>query len=257
MAATYISAGAGQPLVYLHGIGSTGRSWQAQVDYFSKDYLCVGLDLPGYGGTPALADNNFATLSAWLYKTLAENGWEKPILVGNSYGGMIIQEFLYHYPGTASAAVLYGTSPAFGKKDGEWQQNYIRARLEPFANGATMTDMVPEMLKGLTGSGATPAGIAAAKEDILRVSVETFCSSVVTLPLFDRRQNLPHIDIPTLLLVGSEDRNAPPKMMAKTATYIPNAHFTEMIGLGHIAHIENPAIFNAALEAFLQTINNE
>ncbi|MEM7114579.1 MAG: alpha/beta hydrolase [Chloroflexota bacterium] len=254
MTATFISAGSGQPLICLHGIGSTGRAWQAQVDYFSKDYLCVGLDLPGYGGTPALADNNFVALSHWLKETLDENGWENPILVGNSYGGMIIQEFIYHYPRLAKTAVLFGTSPAFGKKDGEWQQNYIRARLEPFENGAKMADLVPDMLKGLTGSKATAAGLAAAKEDILRVSEETFCTSVVTLLLFDRRKNLPNIDIPTLLLVGSEDRNAPPKMMAKTATYIPNSQFVEMDGLGHIAHIENPAVFNAALEHFLQGI---
>lgn len=252
MTATFISAGNGQPLICLHGIGSTGRAWQHQVDYFSKDYLCIGLDLPGYGGTPALADNNFETLSQWLKETLDENGWAQPILVGNSYGGMIIQEFLYLYPGIATAAVLFGTSPAFGKKDGEWQQNYIRARLEPFENGATMADMVPDMIQGLTGSKATAAGIEAAKEDIVRVSVDTFCKSVVTLLLFDRRDNLPNIDIPTLLLVGSEDKNAPSKMMAKTATYIPNAKFTEMDGLGHIAHIEDPDVFNQALEEFLQ-----
>lgn len=255
MSATFISAGAGQPLICLHGIGSTGRAWQAQVDYFSKDFLCIGLDLPGYGGTPALEDNNFETLSHWLKQTLDENGWESPILVGNSYGGMIIQEFLYLYPGVTKAAVLFGTSPAFGKKDGEWQQNYIRARLEPFENGKTMADMVPDMIKGLTGSKATLAGIEAAKEDILRVPVDTFCTSVVTLLLFDQRKNLPNIDIPTLLLVGSEDRNAPPIMMAKTSTFIPNSKFVEMDGLGHIAHIEDPAVFNAALEEFLQSIH--
>lgn len=253
MTATFISAGEGQPLIFLHGIGSTGRAWQQQVDHFSENYLAVGLDLPGYGGTPPLAENNFETLSHWLKETLDENGWIQPILVGNSYGGMIIQEFLYLYPNLTAAAVLFGTSPAFGKKDGEWQQNYIRARLEPFENGATMEELVPDMLKGLTGSKATEAGLKAAAEDIVRVPVETFCTSVVTLLLFDRRKNLPNIDIPTLLLVGSEDRNAPPKMMAKTATYIPNSQFAEMDGLGHIAHIEDPAVFNAELDKFLQT----
>lgn len=251
---TFISSGKGQSLIFLHGIGSTGRVWQAQVDYFSKSYLCVGLDLPGYGGTPALKENNFVELSVWLKQVLDENGWDNPILVGNSYGGMIIQEFVYHYPGIASALVLFGTSPAFGKKDGEWQKNFIQSRLEPFENGKKMADLVPDMLKGLTGSKATPQGLEAARADTLRVSEETFCTSLVTLPLFDRRKNLPNIDVPTLLLVGSEDRNAPPKMMAKTATYIPNSKYVEMDGLGHIAHVENAAVFNAALERFLDDI---
>lgn len=243
-----------QPILFLHGIGSTGASWRGQIEHFSERYLCVGLDLPGYGETPPLSDNNFETLSAWLMETIEANGWNRPILVGNSYGGMIIQEFVYRYPGVAQALVLFGTSPAFGKKDGEWQQNYIRARLEPFEQGKTLIDLAPTAVAGLVGSKATPEGVAAAVADMQQVSDETFKTSVVTLLLFDRRDNLPHIDIPTLLLVGSEDKNAPPRMMAKAATYIPNARFVEMEGLGHIAHIENPAIFNRELEIFLKKL---
>ena len=166
----------------------------------------------------------------------------------------IIQEFVYLYPGVADAIVLFGTSPAFGKKDGEWQQKYIQARLEPFEQGQTMVDMAPNIVKSLVGSKATEAGKQAAEADIKRVPDETFKTSVVTLLLFDRRDNLPNIDIPTLLLVGSEDNNAPSKMMAKTATFIPNSKFVEMEGLGHIAHVENPAVFNIALENFLKSL---
>ena len=86
------------------------------------------------------------------------------------------------------------------------------------------------------------------------MSEEIFRIVVHTLVTFDRRDNLPNVTIPCLVLVGEEDRNAPPKMMAKTATYIPNSTFVEMEGLGHIAHIENPAVFNDALEQFLQEL---
>ena len=252
---TFTQSGSGQPLIFLHGIGSTGVSWQGQLDHFADRYLCIGLDLPGYGGTPALAENNFETLSHWLKETIDQNGWGRPILVGNSYGGMLIQEFIYLYPGIAQAIVLFGTSPAFGKKDGEWQQNYIRARMAPFEQGKTLIDIAPHAVKGLVGSQATADGIAAAVANMQQVSDETFKTAMLTLLLFDRRDNLPHIDIPTLLLVGSEDKNAPPKMMAKTATYIPNSQFVEMEGLGHIAHIENPAVFNSVLEMFLGSVN--
>ncbi|MEM7126053.1 MAG: alpha/beta hydrolase [Chloroflexota bacterium] len=254
MTTTFISAGQGRPLIFLHGIGSTGRTWQHQLEYFSEEYLCIGLDLPGYGGTDVLAENNFETLSHWLKETLDDNGWEQPILVGNSYGGMIIQEFLYMYPDAAYAAVLSGTSPAFGKKDGTWQQNYLRARLEPFDAGATMDDLAPSIVQGIVGPMAIMEGIQAAEADLKSVSEETFRTSVMTLLLFDRRDNLPHIQIPTLLLVGSDDQNAPAKMMAKMATYIPNAKFRELDGLGHIAHIESPALFNHELTQFLRSI---
>lgn len=255
MTATYISAGSGQPIIFLHGIGSTGRSWQAQVDHFGRNYLAIGLDLPSYGGTAALPENSFAGLADWLHALIEEKGWHRPILVGNSYGGMIVQEYLYRHPGIAAAAVLFGTSPAFGKKDGEWQKKFIAARLEPLENGLTMAQMAPDMWKSLAGVNALPEGRDAMLADTANVSEDAYRVAVTTLPTFDRRKNLPNIDIPCLLLVGSEDRNAPPKMMQKTGTYIPNSTYTEMEGLGHVAHIENPPVFNAALETFLQANN--
>jgi len=123
MSASFISAGTGQPIICLHGIGSTAQVWQNQVDYFSKDYQCIALDLPGYGSSDALPKNTFEAISHWLKALIDENSWDSPILVGNSYGGMIIQEFLFHYPTVAKAVVLFGTSPAFGKGDWQWFDN--------------------------------------------------------------------------------------------------------------------------------------
>ena len=251
MTATYISAGSGQPIIFLHGIGSTGRSWQAQVAHFGRNYLAIGLDLPSYGGSDPLPKNSFAALADWLHDLIEENGWFRPILVGNSYGGMIVQEYLYQHPGTAAAAVLFGTSPAFGKKDGEWQKKFIAARLEPLENGLTMAQMAPDMWQSLAGTNALPEGRATMLADTANVTEDAYRTAVMTLPTFDRRKNLPNIDIPCLLLVGSEDRNAPPKMMQKTGTYIPNSTYIEMPRLGHIAHVENPPVFNAALQTFL------
>ncbi len=255
MTATYISAGKGQPLIYLHGIGSTGRVWQGQIDAVPDGYHAIGLDLPGYGGSDPLQENSFAALADWLHARIEENGWDRPILIGNSYGGMIVQEYLMRYPGVAIAAVLFGTSPAFGKKDGEWQKAFIRARLKPLEEGMTMLQMAPKMVDSLAGSAALPEGREAALADISRVSEAAYRTAVITLPTFDRRDNLPNIDIPCLLLVGEEDKNAPSRMMKKTSTYIPGSTFVEMPGLGHIAHIENPTVFNAAVQAFLDENN--
>lgn len=251
MTTTYISDGNGEPLIYLHGIGSTGLCWQGQIDAVADGYHAIGLDLPGYGGSDALPENSFAALADWLHRLIEEKGWDQPILVGNSYGGMIVQEFLYRHPGVAAAVVLFGTSPAFGKKDGEWQKAFVRARLKPLEKGLTMAQMAPKMVQSLTGSAALPEGRAAALADISRVSEHAYRTAVMTLPTFDRRDNLPNIDIPCLLLVGEEDKNAPPRMMKKTSTYIPGSTFVEMPGLGHIAHIEHPAVFNAAVQTFL------
>jgi 3-oxoadipate enol-lactonase len=68
---------------------------------------------------------------------------------------------------------------------------------------------------------------------------------------FDLRHALKEISVPTLLLSGSRDKNAPAPMMAKMATYVPSAIYVELEGVGHLANLERPDEFNAVLWDFL------
>jgi 3-oxoadipate enol-lactonase len=63
---------------------------------------------------------------------------------------------------------------------------------------------------------------------------------------------LKNIAVPTLVLSGSRDNNAPAPMMAKMASYIPAAAYIEIEGAGHLVNLERPAAFNAALDRFLK-----
>jgi 3-oxoadipate enol-lactonase len=69
---------------------------------------------------------------------------------------------------------------------------------------------------------------------------------------FDLRDALKNISVPTLVLSGSKDKNAPAPMMAKMAGYIPSATYVELEGAGHLVNLERPATFNAALDRFLK-----
>jgi pimeloyl-ACP methyl ester carboxylesterase len=248
---TYLEQGTGPPLIFLHGIGVTAVGWRYQLDEFSADYQTIALDLPGYGGSEPLPQVTFPNLARWLHEFLTAQQLEQPILVGNSYGGMIVQEYQALYPGQTRAAVLTGTSPAFGRKEGDWQQKFIRARLAPLDEGKTLADLAPQIVRGLVGSEAIAEGIALAQESMATVSNETFRAAVRCLVEFDRRENLGQIDIPCLLLVGAEDTNAPPAVMEKMAAKIAGASFRCLPRLGHLAHLEDPARFNAELRTFL------
>jgi 3-oxoadipate enol-lactonase len=239
-------------LIFLHGLGSSGRTWAGQLEHFAARYHAIALDLPGYGATAPLPANHFPELADWLHEAIQAHDWQAPALVGTSYGGMILQEYMARYPAGAAAIVLTGTSPAFGRPDGDWQQRYIQARLGPLDAGETLAGLAPQIVAGLVGPGATEAGIAAAIADLAAVPEASFRTSVVTLLEFDQRANLPNLALPTLLLVGEADTNAPPHVMKKMASFIPDAQFQELAGLGHLAHLEDPRRFNAALAAFLE-----
>jgi 3-oxoadipate enol-lactonase len=73
---------------------------------------------------------------------------------------------------------------------------------------------------------------------------------------FDLRAALKNIAVPTLVLSGSRDNNAPAAMMAKTASFIPGARYVELAGVGHLANLERSGEFNAALDGFLKAISS-
>jgi 3-oxoadipate enol-lactonase len=239
-------------LVFLHGIGGAGRGWRGQFDTFGDRYHAVAWDMPGYGGSAPLEDFSIATLADALADFLQQVGATKPCLVGHSIGGMIVQQLLVKEPRIASAVVLAQTSPAFGRPDGDWQKTFIEARLGPLDRGETMASLAPSLVANLVGDDPDPEGIELARDCMAAVREQSYRASMLALMGFDLRGALKNISAPTLVLSGSKDNNAPAAMMAKMATHIPSASYVELEGVGHLANLERPAAFNAALDRFLR-----
>ena len=80
----------------------------------------------------------------------------------------------------------------------------------------------------------------------------TYRAAVAALVAFDRRANLPHIAVPTLVVTGAHDRTAAPEVARKMAEHIPAAACHILPGAGHLLNIEQPTAFNTALLTFLQ-----
>ncbi|WP_315831308.1 alpha/beta hydrolase [Bradyrhizobium prioriisuperbiae] len=241
------------PLVFLHGIGGAARAWRAQLQHFGDRFFALAWDMPGYGGSAPLTATSIETFAAALKDFLAAAGATKPALVGHSIGGMIVQQLLASDPQIASAVVLAQTSPAFGKPDGDWQKQFIDARLGPLDRGATMAELAPSLVRELVGDAPDPQGMDLARDCMAAVPEATYRATMLALMGFDLRSALAKISVPTLVLSGSKDNNAPAPMMAKMATYIPAAAYAELQGVGHLAGLERPGEFNTTIDQFLTT----
>jgi 3-oxoadipate enol-lactonase len=252
---SYEAAGdlASPPLVFLHGIGGAARAWRDQIAYFSDRYRTIAWDMPGYGGSASIPTVSIATLADALQEFLQQVGAAKPILVGHSIGGMIVQQLLTKGPAVSNAVVLAQTSPAFGKADGEWQKSFIEARLGPLDRGATMVSLAPTLVRELVGDDPDFSGMELARDCMAAVPEATYRATMLALLGFDQRNALKDIAVPTLVVSGSKDKNAPAPMMAKMASYIPSATYVEVEGAGHLVNLERPSIFNATLDRFLKT----
>ncbi|MEM9010375.1 MAG: alpha/beta hydrolase [Pseudomonadota bacterium] len=255
----YAVCGAGPDTVLLlHGVGGDGSSWNRQkAAIVGAGWRHVALDCPGYGGTPLPKRLGWAEMRQAALAALDALGVERAVLLGHSMGGMLAQEIAAHAPDRVRALILSATSPAFGKPDGDWQRDFLAARLKPFDDGLSMPAFAEAFVPQMVGSAADGAGVAEAARCMANVPVATYRAALETLVTFEGRPHLAKIAVPTLLIAGEEDDNAPLPVMQKMASKIARATLATLPGIGHLANFEATGAFNDAVLSFLNTLRGD
>ena len=98
----------------LHGIG--GASWAPVLPALAPARV-LDWALPGFAGTPMLAETSFAAWAEALRQRLDAEGIPRIDLIGHSIGGMLALDFALRFPERVRGLVLYATTPAFGGRD--------------------------------------------------------------------------------------------------------------------------------------------
>ena len=235
------------PVTLLHGIG--GASWSAVRQALAPDPV-LDWPLPGYAGTPPLPETSFAALSAALLARLDQAGIARTDLLGHSIGGMLALDFALRFPGRVRGLVLYATTPAFGGKDPAFAEAFLAERLAPLDAGQDMAQLAEESIRPMLRPGTPEAAVREAVAAMAATPEAAYRATVRCLTTFNRRDDLPRLAMPVLLIAGEADPLAPPRTMARMQAAIPGARLAVLPGCGHFAHLEDPAGFIAALRGF-------
>lgn len=106
-AVAYDDRGAGPPVVLIHGLMSSHRTWSAQIQRLSHSHRVIAVDLPGHGssGKPD-GDYSLGAHAAVIRDLIDELGVGPVTLVGHSYGGGVALQFAYLFPDRVDRLVL-------------------------------------------------------------------------------------------------------------------------------------------------------
>ena len=212
--------------------------------------------MPGYGHSAPIEPYTFKGLAQSCIALIDSLKCGDVTLIGHSMGGMVAQEVVARRPDLVNRLVLCGTSPAFGRKpDGqsadEWQRNFVQSRTAPLDAGQSMQQLAQQLVPGMVGPSAMAEGVKLAAHCMSQVPASTYRRALEALVTFDRRDGLAAIHVPTLLIAGEHDRNAPPSVMKKMADAIRSSSYHEMKGIGHLMNLEAPDAFDGAVLNFL------
>jgi pimeloyl-ACP methyl ester carboxylesterase len=234
----YETHGSGAPILLTHGVGATSRMWDEQVEEFTDRFRLILWDLPGHGQSEAprrAVTANSLTRDILAILNAAEAS--RVVLVGLGAGGLMALRFWHEFPERVRGLVLIGTMP--GLRNGPARQIW-NGQVEELAAGVERDGL--DVLEGGAEVDprlhSCPPGLAAAARAILTQNDDG------ALPWLDS------IDVPTLIIVGSEDK---PNLSAAhyMARSIPHAREIVIPRANHAANIHKAAAVNAALRDFL------
>ena len=247
---SFKETGQGPLVLFLHGLGGNRHAFDRQFEVLSARYRCVAWDVPGYGGSEAMAEMSFAHLADHLNHTLEVLGQVPYAIVGHSLGGMIAQSWLAR-GGTTDKLVLAQTSARFGKPGSEFNDKFLNARLQPILAGQSPADFGEALIISMFHDKSLEADIAAGVMTMAPLPAQIYRQAIECLVTFDEMDNLERISVDTLCLAAEHDTTAPPKGMQHMCERIPNARLHIIPEVGHLAYLERSAEFSACLSEFL------
>jgi 3-oxoadipate enol-lactonase len=210
-------------------------------------------DARGHGGSqPTPGDYTLSMLVTDVAGILDAVKIERTHVVGLSMGGMVAQGLMLDHPNRVLSAVVadsrHTTTPEFTKA---WHARAATVRKEG------VEAIVKSTVERWSSSGLSernPAVIRRMEKMIRSTSADGYCGCAAALARLNYGSRLGEIGCPVLVVCGTEDHGAPPENTRQMHRMIPNSEFLEIPQAGHIANIEQPAIFNGAVLSFLQKV---
>ncbi|MFI0239247.1 alpha/beta fold hydrolase [Streptomyces sp. NPDC016845] len=245
----YERAGAGEPLLLLHGIGHHWQAWEPVLRILATERDVIAVDLPGFGTSPALPDGftyDLTSMVPVLAGFCRELGLDRPHVAGNSLGGLLALD-MGREKLVRSVTAL---SPA-----GFWtgaERRYAFGTLLAMRHGArTLPVPLVERLSRSAAGRAALTGTIYARPG--RRSPEAVVAETLALRhatgfgqtlaagrdvLF--RDDIP--EIPVTVAWGSRDRILLRRQGVRAKRVLPGARLVRLPGCGHVPMNDDPAL---------------
>ena len=245
--------GAGQAVVFLHGLGGSRASWQPQLAGLSGAFRCIAWDMPGYGASASVTPLTFAAIADAVARLLDAAAVERAHLVGESFGGMHALHAALHHPDRVGRLVLANTSPAFGL-DGTDPDAWRAARLAPLDAGLTPADIAEQVLTSVAGPSLDADMLAMRVAGFARIPADGLRAAVECLPSHNVLDRLAEIEAPALVIAGELDTETPVAYSRILADGLQDAELVVLDGIGHLAVSETPEAVNRLTRDFLTPV---
>ncbi|MHA1974214.1 MAG: alpha/beta fold hydrolase [Candidatus Hodarchaeales archaeon] len=231
-----------QNLVFIHGAGGDKRQWDSQKEFFKKKgYGVLIPSLPQHGKTQGTDKVSVSFYSQSICDLIGSLKLDKIVLIGHSMGGAVAQRIVIDKMIDVESLILIGTG----------------AKLNVAPIFFEMLENNFDEVMGLMGKFAydveASSNVIARNETIIRENgKEVLVEDFKACQAFDVRNELSKIKIPTLILVGENDKMTPVKYSKYLNEKIANSRIKIIPNSGHYVFQEQIEETNDSILVFLE-----
>ncbi len=227
--------------------------WEGQAQSFAATHRVIRFDARGFGASPAgdgpLSMERIADDAALLLDHL---GIGQAVVAGCSMGGYAAFAMVRRHRDRLRGLVLQNTRAGGDTPEARKSRGELAERVLKEGPGAAADAFLPRML-GASTRRERPGLEIELREAVLATSRRGIANALLGLGArADSRATLREIAVPTLVLGGAEDMLTPPADAEAMAAAIAGSRLTILPAAGHLANLENPAAYDAALSGFLR-----
>lgn len=249
----YHDEGQGEPLLLIHGFPLSGELYQPQRAVLNNRFRILTPDLRGMGRSDAPnGAYSVETYADDLVALMDHLGIGSAVVAGMSMGGYVLLAMLRRHPERVEGAIFIDTKAGADTDEGRAGRRRMAEQARAEGAGAIADVMLPKMLTERTRT-EQPELANHLREMMAATPVDGLVGALEALAARpDSSELLPQINVPTLILVGSEDTITPPSEAEKLKAGIPNAQLVVIEGGAHAANIERPNEVNSAIEQWIE-----
>jgi len=242
----YEKAGAGEKtLVFVHCWSCDKNYWAGQIDYFSKNYKVIAIDLAGHGESGlGRVDWIIENYAKDVKAVIDKEKLDKVILVGHSMGGPVVLAATKLLGDKVKALITIDTFQ-------DIEQKFTQEQLDGFYKSfeKDFITATKEFVKGLFPENADSTLVLEIAEDMSSAPPNVALASFRSLFKFDEATNFDNISVPVRFINSDKF----PTNIESAKRHIKDFDLKIIKGVGHFPMLEKPEEFNKVLE---ETINN-
>ena len=252
-----IDRGSGEPVVFLHAYPFNAAMWEYQYAALEGTHRVIGIDLPGFGSSPAMADPKAATMDSWadlVAGVLDELGLEQPVIVAASMGGYLTFELVRRHLDTLGPLVLVATRAKSDDVD-TWEKR--TQQQQALEGGEDLATMAKGMVEGLLSQASLDRPELV--EYVLALMQHNLPEGwIAALEAMKKRPDamgaLRGMPRKTLVVAGELDRVTPLSESTLITRLVADGELVVVKDSSHLPNLENPVEFNEVLVRFLDSL---